>query len=126
MIRVITDAILDMAGCISATGSAAWWEGGIVKADTAWMRSAAGELDATASAIKRHLATADEGLTKLRSAAQGWTFLESLGQLEERWEELNSLLRDELEQAAENIRFNASKHDGNENWITETWHDLWN
>lgn len=97
-----------------------------MKADTAWMRSAADEMDSTASAIKRQLATGDAGLASLRSAARGWTFLESLGQLEERWEDLNKLLRDELEQAAENIRFNAGKHDGNENWITETWHDLWN
>lgn len=100
--------------------------GVVMEADTAWMRRSADELDATASAIQRQLATGDEGLASLRSAASGWTFLESLGQLEERWEELNKLLREELEQAAENIRFNASKHDGNENWVTETWHDLWN
>jgi len=97
-----------------------------MEADTAWMRRAAKEMDSTASAIKRQLATGDKGLANLRSAAQGWTLLESLGQLEERWEDLNALLRDELGQAAENIRFNASKHDGNENWVTETWHDLWN
>lgn len=97
-----------------------------MKADTAWMRSAANDLDSTASTIKRQLATADSGLAALKSAAQGWAFLESLGQLEERWEDLNGLLREELKDAAENVRFNASKHDGNENWVTETWHDLWN
>lgn len=95
-----------------------------MKADTDWMRRCAGEMDTTATAVKRQLATADQGVAGLRAAARGWTFLASLGQLEERWETLNKLLRDELEDAGENIRFNASKHDGNENIITETWHNL--
>lgn len=95
-----------------------------MKADTDWMRRCAGEMDATATTIKRQLSTGDEALANLRAAAGGWTFLESLGQLEERWENLNKLLREELEEAGENIRFNASKHDGNENVITEMWHDI--
>lgn len=97
-----------------------------MEADTKWLQQCAGDVDSTAAAVKRQLSTADDGLASVRTAASGWTFLDSLGQLEERWEDLNKLLRDELEQAAENIRFNASKHDGNENWLTEMWHDMTN
>jgi hypothetical protein len=95
-----------------------------MRADTKWMRQCASEMDSTASQIQRRLATADEGIGNLRSSAPGWSFTGSIGQLEERWENLNKLLRDDLGEAAENIRFNASKHDGNENWITETWQDI--
>ncbi|WP_353945088.1 hypothetical protein ABII15_28340 [Streptomyces sp. HUAS MG91] len=46
--------------------------------------------------------------------------------MEERWEDLNKVLRDEPELAAENIRFNASEYDGSENVLPELWHDLTN
>lgn len=97
-----------------------------MKADTAWMRRCAQDIDATASTVQRQLRPADNALHQLRGAAHGWTFLSSLSELEERWENLNKLLRDELEKAADNIRFNASKHDGNENVVTELWHDITN
>jgi hypothetical protein len=99
---------------------------GTVKADTKWMRQCAGDVDSTVETVKRQLSTGDDALAGLRAAAPGWTFLESLEQLGERWEDLNRLLRDELGEAAENIRFNASAHDGNENWLTEMWHDITN
>lgn len=97
-----------------------------MEADTGWMRLRADDCDATANAIQKLLRTADESIDTLKGAAPGWSFLDSLGEMSTRWEDLNQLMRDELSEAAENIRFNASSHDGNENFITETWHKLWN
>ncbi|WP_420035857.1 hypothetical protein ACN2WE_29660 [Streptomyces sp. cg28] len=94
------------------------------KADTDWMRRRADDIDAVARQVKKQLGVADEAQTALRSGAAGWSFLGGLGQLEDRWEDLNKVLRDELEEAAENIRFNASEYGGNENVLTELWHDL--
>lgn len=95
-----------------------------VKADTSWMRARADECTGTASAVQRLLGPADDAQAGLKRAAADWAFLGSLDEMKGRWEDLNSLLREELEDAAENIRFCASSHDGNENIITEIWHDL--
>ncbi|MFD8565952.1 hypothetical protein [Streptomyces sp. NPDC057694] len=96
------------------------------KADTDWMRRRADDVDAVAQQVKKQLGVADDAEGELRAGAAGWAFLDGLGQLEERWEDLNKLLRDELDKAAENIRFNAGSYDGNENFLTELWHDITN
>lgn len=95
-----------------------------VQADTGWMRRCAADCDATAEEIRRLLTPSDEAVAGMRSAATGWSFPGSLEELSSRWETLNELLRNELFEASENIRFNASSLDGNENVITEAWHDL--
>ncbi|MFG2227930.1 hypothetical protein [Streptomyces sp. NPDC048644] len=88
------------------------------------MRHCADDIDATADAVRKLLGSADGAVSTLKSAAPGWSFTGSVDEMSSRWETLNKVVRDELSEAAENIRFNASDHDGNENIITETWHNL--
>jgi len=95
-----------------------------MKADTRWMRQCADDIDATAGSVRRLLGPADGAVSALKAAAPGWDFTGSVDEMSSRWETLNKVLCDELSKAAENIRFNASSHDGNENVITEMWHDL--
>ncbi|NLU68674.1 hypothetical protein [Streptomyces sp. HNM0574] len=95
-----------------------------MEADTRWMRNAADDCDATANGIRKLLTEADDAVETLNRAAAGFDLLGGQVELSRRFELLNKLLRDELEEAAENIRFCASKHDGNENFVTETWHAL--
>ncbi|MGW1840789.1 hypothetical protein [Streptomyces sp. BBFR2] len=95
-----------------------------MEADTHWMRQCAEDIDATGSAVGKLLGNADGAVNALKSAAPGWTFTGSVDELSERWEKLNELVREELSDAAENIRFNASDIDGNENFITETLHNI--
>ncbi|MCT9081456.1 hypothetical protein [Streptomyces fulvoviolaceus] len=99
----------------------------MAKADTDWMRRRADDMDSVIDQVRKQLGVADDARDDLESGgAEGWTYRHSLSTLEERWEDLNKLLRDELERAAENVRFNASSYDGNENMLTEAWHDAKN
>jgi hypothetical protein len=95
-----------------------------MEADTNWMRMIASDCEATANTVRQLLGPADTTVDMLKRGAPGWAFTGSLEEMMRRWEDLNKLLCDELSEAAENIRFNASSHDGNENFITETWHNL--
>ncbi|MEU5211747.1 hypothetical protein [Streptomyces sp. NPDC020742] len=95
-----------------------------MKADTRWMRQCADDIDATGGSVRKLLGPADGAVSTLKAAAPGWDFTGSVDEMSSRWETLNKVVRDELSEAAENIRFNASSHDGNENVITEMWHDL--
>ncbi|MFF9482750.1 hypothetical protein [Streptomyces sp. NPDC014733] len=95
-----------------------------MEADTHWMRQCADDMDATGGAVGKLLGNADGAVGALKGAAPGWTFTDSVDELSSRWETLNKLVRDELSEAAENIRFNASDIDGNENIITETLHNI--
>jgi len=64
--------------------------------DPPWMRQRAAECDAEKEVIQRLLRPADEAVGKLRKAAAGWTFLSSLDDMANRWENLNKLLRASL------------------------------
>lgn len=91
--------------------------------DTGWLRICAADCDGTTSAIRGQLDPADQAVSTLRSAAPGWTFLDSLDELGNRWEKLNKLLRDELDAAAEEFRYSASNYDGHENWFERQFHE---
>lgn len=77
--------------------------------------SCAADCDSTAAAIRKLPGPADDAVDSLRRAASGWGFLGSLDEMTERWETLNKLLRDELEEVAEDIRFCVNDYDGRSN-----------
>jgi uncharacterized protein YukE len=85
--------------------------------DPPWMRQRAADCDAEKKAIQDLLGPADNAVDKLRRAATGWTFLDSLDEMSSRWENLNKLLRHELEQSADRIRDAADHHGKNENLL---------
>lgn len=98
-------------------------DGGI-KVDTHWLRMAAGDCDSTSSAIRGELKAADNAVNTLKQAAPGWSFLDSLDELNGRWEKLNELLRQELDHSAEEFRYNADDYDGKENFLERTFHKI--
>jgi hypothetical protein len=97
---------------------------GDVQVDTGWLRMCASDCDGTGSAVQGQLASADDAVNRIRSAAAGWAFLDSLDDMSGRWEKLNKLLRDELGRTAEEFRFSASSYDEHENWFERRFHDL--
>ena len=88
------------------------------------MRQRAAECDAEKEVIQRLLRPADEAVGKLRKAAAGWTFLSSLDDMANRWENLNKLLRRELDDYAGKIRDAADHHGKNEDFIEKLIDDL--
>lgn len=97
---------------------------GGTEVDTNWLRACAGDCDSTGSAVQGQLTPADDATNKLRNAAPGWAFLGSLDPMNERWEKLNKLLRDELSRAAGEFRYSASNYDGHENFFERQFHEL--
>ncbi|WP_141747505.1 hypothetical protein [Streptomyces nanshensis] len=57
---------------------------------------------------------AEDASTGLARAADGWDFINSLDELEGRWEALNKFVVQRLDQAAENFRLSADAYDANE------------
>lgn len=97
---------------------------GGMKVDTQWLRMVAGDCDGTASAVRGQLGPADNAANTLKQAAPGWSFLGSLDDLNDRFEKLNELLRQELDHAAEEFRYSASDYDGRENFFERQFHKI--
>ena len=77
--------------------------------DETWMRQRADDCRGTANAIKGLLGPADNTVGKIKTAASGWGFLESLDEMMKRWEDLNKLL-EELDGSAKKIDECAGNH----------------
>jgi hypothetical protein len=92
--------------------------------DTGWLRLCANDCDSTASAVQSQLAPADQAVNQMRNAAAGWSFPGSLDGMRERWENLNTVLHNELGRAAEEFRYSASDYDGQENWVEREFHEF--
>jgi len=78
--------------------------------DPQWMRQRAADCETGKNAVKGLLKPADDTVGKLKKAANGWTFLGSLDQMMKRWEDLNKLLQDELNDSANKIKECAAHH----------------
>lgn len=85
--------------------------------DETWMRQRADDCRGTANAIKGLLDPADKMVGRIKTAASGWGFLESLDEMMKRWEDLNKLLREELEGSAKKIDECAGNHGRSEDTL---------
>ncbi|QOV35168.1 hypothetical protein IM697_34620 [Streptomyces ferrugineus] len=57
---------------------------------------------------------AEDANSDLARAADGWNFVSSLDELQGRWEALNQLVVQRLDQAAANFRLSTDAYDANE------------
>ena len=92
--------------------------------DAPWMRQRAADCDAGKNTIKGLLSPADGTVGKLKSAAPGWTFIDSLDDMMKRWEDLNKLLQDELDDSANKIRECADHHGKGESFLEKAFDKL--
>lgn len=81
-----------------------------------WLESRAKDCDAACEVLWRLLGPAKEAFDALGRAAPGWSFVDSIDDMEGRWEKLNGLVRQRLGTAADNFRmsageFNRIEHD---------------
>lgn len=85
--------------------------------DETWMRQRADDCRGTANGVRGLLGPADGTVGKIKTAASGWGFLNSLDEMMQRWEDLNKLLRKELESSADKIDECAGNHGRHEDTI---------
>jgi hypothetical protein len=75
-----------------------------------WLRARAQDCEATADAIKSTYGPSQDTFEELAWAAPGWRFVQSIDEMQGRWNDLNKLLRDRLARAAENFRMSADSY----------------
>lgn len=85
--------------------------------DETWMRQRASDCRSTADGVRTLLGPADEAVGLIKRAANAWGFLSSLDEMRQRWEDLNKLLHDELNDSADKIDECAGNHGRHEDAI---------
>jgi hypothetical protein len=88
------------------------------------MRQRADDCETIRDGINGLLRPADETVDTLKRAAAGWTFLGSLDEMMDRWQELNKLVRGELDESADKIRECADNHGRSESFIEDVIHTI--
>jgi hypothetical protein len=89
-----------------------------------WMRRRANDCRGAAKEIKGLLRPADTAAEKLKAAADGWEFHGSIGEMMKRWEDLNDLLREEFDEAADKIDECAGNHGRHEDTLEKIFKTL--
>ena len=81
---------------------------------SSFLRRRADDCETASAIVRKTRGVAEDARTGLARAAHGWKFVDSLDELEDRWEALNKLVVQRLDQAAENFRLSANAYDANE------------
>ncbi|WP_128435279.1 hypothetical protein [Streptomyces cyaneus] len=81
---------------------------------SSFLRKRADECETASEIIRKTRGVADDASTGLARAADGWSFVGSLDELQGRWEALNRHVVQRLDQAAANFRLSADAYDANE------------
>jgi hypothetical protein len=85
-----------------------------ISVDLQWVRRQPEKCDEIAKAIRNQLSTAEDATDALKTAAEGFELIDSLPQMMERWEDLNDLLFERLQDAGERFYQCADRFDENE------------
>ncbi|WP_420035846.1 hypothetical protein ACN2WE_29605 [Streptomyces sp. cg28] len=81
---------------------------------SSFLRKRAEECETASGLVRTTLGAAADAGEDLARAADGWAFVGSAGELQDRWEALNKMVRQRLDQAAINFRLSADAYDENE------------
>ncbi|TDD06917.1 hypothetical protein E1181_11535 [Saccharopolyspora terrae] len=88
------------------------------------LRGWSGDCTDVANRIKSQLEPADSACADVRKALDDWDIADGVSGLQQRWEALNELLRDELDDAAEAFEESADQYDDDELRIVEWFRHL--
>jgi hypothetical protein len=91
-----------------------WGGGADLGVTPSWLRQRADACDETSVAVNALCGAADDTFEPLRRAAPGWEFVNSVDDMQGRWDDLNALLRQRLGEAAENFRLSADAYSDTE------------
>lgn len=98
----------------SPTPPAPWGSDPDVGVTSSFLRKRADDCEVASEIVRKTRGVAEDASTGLARAADGWDFINSLDELEGRWEALNKFVVQRLDQAAENFRLSADAYDANE------------
>lgn len=76
-----------------------------------WLRDRAEDCETALRSLGGTVSMAEAAFIRLLSVAPGWEFLGSLDDMRGRWEDINRVLRERLESAADNFRYSADRYE---------------
>ncbi|WP_329119586.1 hypothetical protein [Streptomyces sp. NBC_01465] len=79
--------------------------------DPNWLRERAADCDEVADALARLIGPAQDAAKGLGWSAKGWSFSDSIDEMQGRWQDINQLIRDRLHHGADNFRTCADAYD---------------
>ncbi|MDI9835115.1 hypothetical protein [Streptomyces sp. KAU_LT] len=98
----------------SPTPPAPWGTEPDVGVTSSFLRRRASDCETASEIIRKTKGVAEDANADLARAADGWQFTSSLDELQGRWEALNNVVVQRLDQAATNFRLSADAYDDNE------------
>lgn len=98
----------------SPTPPAPWGTDPDAGVTSSFLRRRADDCETASEIIRKTRGVAEDANSDLARAAGGWQFTSSLDELEGRWEALNNVVVQRLDQAAANFRLSADAYDANE------------
>ncbi|MER6009412.1 hypothetical protein [Streptomyces bluensis] len=98
----------------SPTPPAPWGTDPDVGVTSSFLRKRADHCETASEIIDKTRGVAEDASVGLARAADGWEFVNSLDELQGRWEALNGFVVQRLNQAAANFRLSADAYDENE------------
>ncbi len=97
-----------------------WGGGPDIGVTPSWLKKRAYDCDETAAAVNSTFGPSQDVFEYLAWAAQGWEFVQSIDEMQSRWNDLNKHLQERLHQAAENFRMSADSYTKTESAHAET------
>ncbi|MBP8535674.1 hypothetical protein [Streptomyces sp. MK37H] len=88
-----------------------WGDAPDLRVSPQWLEGRAGYCDDACEVLWRILGPAKEAFDALGRAAPGWSFVDSIDEMEGRWKKLNGFVRQRLGTAADNFRLSAGEYD---------------
>jgi len=86
-----------------------------ISVDLPWIRKQPEKFEEIANAIRNQLGPSEDATELLERAADGFELTDSLPKMMDRWEELNDLLCERLQDVGDRFRQCADRYDDNEN-----------
>jgi hypothetical protein len=98
----------------SPTPPAPWGSDPDLGVTSSFLRKRADDCETASEVIRKTRGVAEDASAGLARAADGWNFVGSLDELQDRWEALNKYVVQRLDQGAANFRLSADAYDANE------------
>lgn len=92
----------------------AWGGDPDVGVNSSFLRARADDCDSTSGLLRKTGGPAEDSFRDLAKAAPGWSFVDSIDDMQGRWELLLTLVTGRLDTAAQNFRDSADAYDRNE------------
>jgi len=85
-----------------------------VGVSSSFLRGRANDCDTTSELLRKTGGPAEDAFRDLAKGAHGWSFVDSIDDMQSRWELLLTLITGRLDTAAQNFRNSADAYDRNE------------